>query len=56
MEDELERLKIRRKKAEKRLAEVQDQMEVLLEKSDDVKGQAEVKSDTKENSGNNLNY
>lgn len=56
LKDELERLKIRRKKAEKRLTEVQDQMEILLEKSDDVKGQAEVKSKAEKNNGNNLNY
>ena len=56
LKDELERLNLRKKKAEKRLKEVQEQMEILLEKSNDVKGEAEVGSDDSHNDGNNLNY
>lgn len=56
LKDELERLNLREKKAKKRLKEVEEQMEVLLEKSGDVKGKAEVGSSSSKNSGNHLNY
>ncbi len=56
LKDELERLNLREKKAKKRLKEVQEQMEILLEKSGDIKGEAEVNSDSGEKNGNHLNY
>lgn len=57
LKDELERLRIRREKAEKKLSEVQEQMQILLEKSGDVE---KVKSDNPSKSSrktdNNLTY
>lgn len=54
LKDELGRLRIRREKAEKKLNEVQEQMEILLEKSGDVQ---EVKSNVPSNGHrNNLTY
>jgi len=53
--DELERLRVRREKAEKRLSEVQDQMEVLLKKSGDIEGLEKSHSPDNENT-NNITY
>lgn len=54
LKDELKRLRVRREKAEKKLSEVQEQMEILLEKSGDVE---KTKSkDSPREKGNNLTY
>ncbi|MBS3736829.1 hypothetical protein KGY63_02210 [Candidatus Bipolaricaulota bacterium] len=54
LKDDLERLRIRREKAEKKLSEVQEQMQILLEKSGDVE---KVKSSNpSRNKKNNMKY